>query len=168
MKGKLFFVTLLTCLLMILTTNAQVKSKSFNLLLKALLDGDTPTINVPEAANDFRSFLFLDAREKEEYEVSHVKGARHVGHQNFQLSAVAGIPKDTPLVVYCSIGKRSDAITAQLVKAGYTRAYNLYGGLFEWVNQGHPVYTGNSQRTEKVHAYNRFWGRWLQKGKKVY
>jgi rhodanese-related sulfurtransferase len=45
--------------------------------------------------------------------------------------------------VYCSIGKRSDEITKMLGEAGFTNARNLYGGIFEWVNQGHPVF--NSQ-----------------------
>ena len=46
--------------------------------------------------------------------------------------------------------------------------YNLYGGLFEWVNQGKEVVKPNGETTETVHAYSKSWGIWLKKGEKVY
>ena len=72
------------------------------------------------------------------------------------------------VIVYCSIGKRSEDVTLKLKKAGYTNVKNLYGGIFEWVNQGHPVYNNNNIVTDSVHAYGNFWGKWLDKGVKVY
>lgn len=168
MRNKfVLFLFLLSCLMVSNSINAQVQSKSFSLLLKTLLDDDIPKISVPEAAQSAQQFLFLDAREREEYEVSHLKGARFVGYKNFTLSALEGVDKKKSIVVYCAIGKRSDAITEKLQKAGYTNVRNLYGGIFEWVNQGHPVYNNNG-RTDSVHAYGRFWGHWLERGKKVY
>lgn len=50
---------------------------------------------------------------------------------------------------------------------GFKNVSNLYGGIFEWVNQAHEI-VNDSGKTDSVHAYNRFWGMWLQKGKKVY
>lgn len=168
MSGKIiFYIVLISCLTVNNSLPAQVQSKSFNLLLKTLLDDDIPKIGVPEAAQSAGKFLFLDAREKEEYNVSHLQGARFVGYKNFALTALQDVPKNTPIVVYCAIGKRSDAITEKLQKAGYANVRNLYGGIFEWVNQGHPVYNNNG-RTDSVHAYGRFWGHWLERGKKVY
>ena len=48
-----------------------------------------------------------------------------------------------------------------------TNVYNLYGGLFEWVNKGGDIYK-KGQTTQKVHAYSKKWGRYLTKGIKVY
>ena len=150
------------------TLSAQVKSNSFKVLLKTMLSSDIPKITVPAAAGSSNSFLFLDAGEPEEYNVSHIKNARFVGYKKFDLSTVNSMDKKTPLIVYCAIGKRSDEITKKLKEAGFVNVVNLYGGIFEWVNQGHPVYNNQNVLTDSVHAYGRFWGQWLDKGKKVY
>jgi rhodanese-related sulfurtransferase len=148
--------------------SAQVKSKSFKVVLKTLLSKDIPKITVPEAANAFNNYVFLDAREAEEYNVSHILNARFVGYKKFSIAGIGTVNKNEPIVVYCAIGKRSDEITKKLRDAGFTNARNLYGGIFEWVNQGHPVFNSQNIRTDSVHAYGRFWGQWLDKGTKVY
>ncbi len=148
--------------------DAQVKSGSFNFTLKLLLSGSTPAINISDAAAGFSSYTFLDARELSEYDVSHLQNALFVGSKTFSLEKVKNIQKNQPVIVYCSIGKRSEDVTLKLKKAGYTNVKNLYGGIFEWVNQGHPVYNNNNIVTDSVHAYGNFWGKWLDKGVKVY
>lgn len=40
----------------------------------------------------------------------------------------AELPKDKDLLVYCRSGRRSELATHFLVKNGYDRAYNVYGG----------------------------------------
>jgi rhodanese-related sulfurtransferase len=37
------------------------------------------------------------------------------------------------------VGYRSEKVTEKLQKAGFTQVSNLYGGIFEWVNQGYPI-----------------------------
>ncbi len=152
----------------VIITVAQVQKTSFNRMLKILLSKSTPTINVPEAALNAKNYVFLDAREKNEYEVSHIANARYVGVSEFKMSTVADLPKDKPIIVYCSIGKRSEDLTLKLKKEGFTNVKNMYGGIFEWVNQGHPIYDMKNKATTNVHAYNKFWGKWLEKGTKVY
>ncbi|WP_159038468.1 hypothetical protein [Brumimicrobium mesophilum] len=44
----------------------------------------------------------------------------------------------------------------------------MYGSIFEWVNEGKPVYNLEGEETMKVHAYSKSWGIWLKKGEKVY
>jgi len=98
--------------------------------------------------------------------VSALQNALHVGFKNFSLKRLDTIGKSTQIVVYCSVGYRSERIAYKLHQAGYTNISNLYGGIFEWVNQGHPVYDSNGQ-TKRVHAFNKLWGQWLQRGEKV-
>ena len=148
--------------------SAQVQSKSFKVLLKTILSSETPKITIPEAAKSFNKYLFVDAREQEEYEVSHIQNAVFIGYKKVDYSRLKDISKSTPLIIYCSIGKRSDAITKKMKDAGFSNVQNLYGGIFEWVNQGHPVYNSKGKKKDSVHAYGRFWGQWLDKGTKVY
>lgn len=114
--------------------------------------------------------LVLDAREKEEFQVSHLKDAVWVGYEDFDLDQVMQqVPnKQNPIVVYCSIGVRSEDIGERLKNAGYTNVKNLYGGIFEWKNKGYPVYDEQQQETEKVHAFNTYWGRFLTNADKIY
>lgn len=156
-----------TLLLIGLCCFGQVKSGAYRLMLKGLLDHSVPEISVQKLAQQATSVMLLDAREPKEFSVSHLQGAILVGYDHFDGLPVEHLPKDTPLVVYCSVGYRSEKIAEKLLKAGFTNVSNLYGGIFEWVNQGFPVVNDNGP-TENVHAYNKKWGVWLRQGKKVY
>ena len=145
----------------------KVNSGRFNTLLKMMLKHDVKEITVPQAAAK-NNVLFIDAREKKEFDVSHIKNAVFAGYDDFSITRLGGVPKAKEIIVYCSIGKRSENITGKLLKAGYGNVSNLYGGIFEWVNQGNTVVDINNKPTHKVHAYSRFWGKWLDKGEKVY
>lgn len=145
----------------------MVNNRRFSTLLKVMLKQTVKIITVPEAVLK-KNALFVDAREKNEFNVSHINDAMFVGYVNFDFATLANIAKDKEIIVYCSIGKRSEDITEKLNKAGYTNVSNLYGGIFEWVNQGNSVVDVQNKMTIKVHAYSGFWGRWLNKGEKVY
>ncbi len=132
-----------------------------------MLKHNVKEITIPAAAIK-KNVIFLDAREKKEYAVSHIKNAVFVGYNDFNLSRLENISKESEIIVYCSIGKRSEAIAQKLSKIGYGNVSNLYGGIFEWVNQGNSVVDINSNPTNNVHAFGRFWGQWLNKGEKVY
>jgi 3-mercaptopyruvate sulfurtransferase SseA len=81
---------------------------------------------------------------------------------------VEGFPKQSNVVVYCSVGYRSERVGEKLLGAGYQHVHNLYGSLFEWVNEGNPVVDKQEKPTQRVHAYSRLWGVWLKRGEKVY
>jgi rhodanese-related sulfurtransferase len=161
----------LTLFLLLLSSSlafSQILNKDFDEMLKDLLAHSVNEIGVEEVNDDDENTIFLDAREKNEYEVSHIKNAIWIGYNNFKIKSVKSIPKEAKIIVYCSVGYRSEKISEKLVKSGYTNVYNLYGSIFEWVNQGNAVYDMNGKETLKVHAYNKKWGQWLDKGTKVY
>jgi rhodanese-related sulfurtransferase len=149
------------------TCFGQVKNAAYRSMLRTLLSHSVPEVTVPQVAADSAALL-LDAREPQEFAVSHLAQAREVGYDHFNLASVADVPKDRRIVVYCSVGYRSEKVTEQLRAAGFTNVANLYGGIFEWVNQGHPVVDAEGKPTERVHAYSRSWGVWLRRGKRVY
>ena len=148
-------------------SRAQVQSKAFNLTLKALLSHSMPEVTVPQL-KEMSTVLLLDAREKDEYEVSHIANAKLVGYDHFKVESLGGIDKKKKIVVYCSVGYRSEKISEKLMHAGFTDVSNLYGGIFEWMNQGNLVVDSDGKTTEDIHAYNKTWGVWLTKGNKVY
>ncbi|TVZ15579.1 rhodanese-like domain-containing protein [Maribacter sp. MAR_2009_72] len=116
------------------------------------------------------SIVYVDTREKEEFNVSHLRNALWVGYSNFDEAKVLNlIPnKSQPIIVYCSIGVRSENIGERLKRLGYTRILNLYGGIFEWKNQDRIVYNNNDTPTDSIHAFSKHWGKLLKKGIKVY
>lgn len=147
-------------------TEAQTQNGAFNITLKALLSHSVNEITVPEAAAT--RALFMDAREWNEYSVSHIKNALYVGYENFSTDSLASVKKDQRIIVYCSVGYRSEKISEKLKSAGFTDVSNLVGGIFEWVNQGNAVIDSKGDTTQNVHAYSKTWGVWLSKGNKVY
>lgn len=148
---------------------SQVGSKTFDVLLKTMLKESVPFITVEELDRaGTEKYLLLDAREKEEYLVSHLKNAKWIGFETFEKRSLTNVSKNTPIVVYCSIGVRSEKVGEKLKALGYTNVQNLYGSIFEWVNQGKKVYDTTGKETRKVHAYDKKWGVWLNKGEKVY
>ncbi len=146
----------------------QIQSRSYSAMLYKLLDHTVEEISVSDASEVSNLTLFLDAREKDEFEVSHIKDAKWVGYDNFRMKRMEGIPKDKEIIIYCSVGYRSEKIGEKLEKAGYTNVKNLYGSIFEWVNQGHAVYDNDGNETIKIHAFDKDWGQWLLKGEKTY
>lgn len=138
----------------------------FAKMLDNLLSHSVKEVDVHQAVN-MPDTLFIDAREKSEYDVSHIKNAIWVGYSDFDLARLKSLSHDQSLVVYCSVGYRSEKITEQLLQAGFTKSFNLYGGLFEWVNQGKDVVNSQGETTN-IHAFNQSWGKWLKAGNKVY
>lgn len=140
----------------------------FEELLKKTYPEDIPSVSVAEFKKLKRDNLhLLDTRGKEEYSISHLKNAREVGYYWFDMRDVYDISKDATVILYCAVGNRSSRIAEKLIKAGYKNVFILYGGIFEWVNEGNPVYTHTDIQTSQVHGYTKEWSIWLEKGNKV-
>jgi rhodanese-related sulfurtransferase len=114
--------------------------------------------------------IFLDAREDEEYRVSHLPGALHLGFDRIDLSVLEGVDHQRPVVVYCTVGYRSERAAKKLRDVGFTKVYNLYGSLYAWKLAGFPLEDATGEATNKLHTYNRKWGTFVPDdiGEKVY
>ncbi len=143
---------------------------SISELLKKHNSESIPYISVQELAMPKTEAFLLDSRELVEYETSHLKDAIHVGYDDFDISTVTEkvTDKTSKIVVYCSLGVRSEDIAEDLKKAGFTNVYNLFGGIFEWKNNDFTVYNIKDEPTENVHAFSEEWSQWLLKGVKIY
>ena len=142
----------------------------FNQKINKTLRFDVPFISVGELDKNFNDYVILDSRELEEYNVAHIKGARCVGYDDFEISNIGAINKDQKIAVYCSIGYRSEKVAKKLREAGYKNAVNVYGSIFQWVNDDKPVYDKDGREVSTVHTYNRRWSKWVltEKVKKVW
>jgi rhodanese-related sulfurtransferase len=115
MKTQLLilFITFFT-----LTSSAQ-NYTSFKELKNEIVSKTVPLISVKDlkkVENTKKPFLILDAREKEEYNTSHIKNAKYVGYDNFKMSAIKEVDKNTTIIIYCSVGYRSEKIGEKLKK----------------------------------------------------
>lgn len=159
-------------LLLLIFISAQnlFAQKSIDKLLDTYNKHSIPYISVQELAMPKTKALLLDSRELKEYQVSHLKNAIHVGYDHFNLDSIQQkiTNKHTEIVVYCSVGIRSETIGNKLKQAGYTNVKNLHGGIFEWKNNNFTVYNRFNKETDSIHTFSKIWSKWLHKGIKVY
>jgi len=155
-------------LFLVFTASITAQTK-IDRTLKKLNEESVPYVTVENLALN-SNIVLLDTRKKEEYEVSHLENAIWVGYEEFEIDSVAKqIPdSQSEIVVYCSIGVRSEDIGEKLLAAGYGNVTNLYGGIFEWKNKGRKIFDNQGSETERVHAFDKHWGKLLTEGEKVY
>ena len=94
--------------------------------LKDLLDSDKP-------------IDLVDVREPAEWEIVHIPGARLVPKDEIlRGDALASLPQDRQVVLYCKTGVRSAEALASVKNAGFADAVHVQGGVSAWVNQIDP------------------------------
>ncbi|MGB5942845.1 MAG: rhodanese-like domain-containing protein [Leeuwenhoekiella sp.] len=143
--------------------------RDIDALISQYNKGSVPYISVEELKMEPDSYLILDTRKKKEYEVSHLPGAIWAGEKpdEGQLAKLAEVP-EKPIVVYCSVGIRSEGFGEKLQKMGYTNVRNLYGSIFSWKDAGFHVVDSTQTATDRVHVFGKVWGKYLETGDKVY
>ena len=135
-------------------------------------DGSIEYISTDELAKLIsadQNILLLDTRSKEEFEVSFIENALFVGYEDFELERYEDqLDKNLPIILYCSIGVRSEKIGEQLKAAGFKNIKNLRGGIFKWFNEARTIINENEQETNRIHGFNEKWSRFLKRGEVVY
>ncbi len=117
---------------------------------------------------ELSDYLILDTRAVDEYAVSHLPGAQFCEYSTFRIQNFEELPRDTPILVYCSVGYRSERIGEKLQRAGFANVHNLYGGIFNWFYEGREIVDSDGNSTDLIHTYNAKWGQWCLKGEKVH
>jgi adenylyltransferase/sulfurtransferase len=103
------------------------------------LDADDARRVIAEGAQ------LIDVREPWEWAMSHIPGATLIPVDQVA-QRTSEIDPNRVVVVQCASGQRSAKITLFLRQAGYTKAYNLAGGIVEWANRQYPVENGDGRR----------------------
>ena len=91
---------------------------------------------VAEVLDDER-WQVVDVREAYEREAGRLAGTRHIELERLAAQAET-LDRDRPVVFYCRLGNRSAMATQAFLAAGY-EAYNLTGGITNWVERGLPI-----------------------------
>lgn len=125
---------------------------SFEHQVEAAYPG-TPTVAAAEvlAGPSAMPPVLVDARTEEERAVSMLPGA-------IEPEALGDTPRGDGrrVVVYCTIGMRSAALTQRLRADGWD-AYNLRGGVLAWAEAGGRFVAPDGTATRRVHVYGRAW-----------
>ena len=82
----------------------------------------------------------LDVRQLQEFNEGHIPGAAVIDvlQPDFEEKALARLPKDRTIALYCRSGRRSKKAATVLAENGYT-VVELSTGWIGWVNAGKPV-----------------------------
>ncbi len=91
--------------------------------LKELLESDKPT-------------YLVDVREPAEWEIVRIPGATLIPKDEIlRGDALATLPHDRQIVLYCKSGVRSAETLAAVKNAGFADAVHVQGGVTAWANQ---------------------------------
>jgi rhodanese-related sulfurtransferase len=84
--------------------------------------------------------LLIDLRLPEQYTAGHVGGARQMtGEQILKAGETLKKYKEKTVVVYDDTGSLGASAVRQLAAQGFTKAFNLRGGLTAWRNENLPI-----------------------------
>jgi adenylyltransferase/sulfurtransferase len=91
--------------------------------LKDLIDSEKP-------------IYLVDVREPAEWEIVRIPGATLIPKDEIlRGDALASLPQDKQIVMYCKTGVRSAETLAAVKNAGFSDAVHVQGGVSAWVNQ---------------------------------
>jgi molybdopterin/thiamine biosynthesis adenylyltransferase/rhodanese-related sulfurtransferase len=113
-------------------------------------------IGAPEAAALSDGPVFLDVRERDEWDEGHIPGAVHIPRGSLESRIEAAMPDHArPIVVYCSVGNRSVFATKTLEELGYEDVRSLSGGFTDWKRNGFPTQLPRTLDADKRARYSR-------------
>jgi rhodanese-related sulfurtransferase len=103
---------------------------------------DVPEIDIAEAARRHAAGTpVFDVREPDEYVEGHVPGAPLIPLGDV-MERVDEFPATDEVLIICKMGGRSRK-AAQYLRGQGIDAVNIAGGTMAWIDEGHPVVTGD-------------------------
>jgi len=84
--------------------------------------------------------LVIDLRGKEAYDAGHIGDARHVPAADLEAQAESLKKwRDKNVITYCDSGTSGASGARTLMKLGFTKVFNLQGGLNAWMKDNLPL-----------------------------
>ncbi len=121
---KLILIALIT--IAFISCNSQKKDEKQLVIVEL--------ISVVELQKIDRDVQLIDVRTPEEYAEGYIKNAVNINfYDDDFLEQMSALDKDKPVYVYCRLGGRSGKASAQLKEAGFTKVYDLEGGITKWL-----------------------------------
>lgn len=95
--------------------------------------------------------IILDVRTTDEVSEGYINNASTINlYDDDFISKINLIQKDKQIYVYCKSGGRSSKAAELLRKNGFSKIYNLEGGISEWKNHKFPIVKPDTAKDEKI------------------
>ncbi|HOY85836.1 MAG: rhodanese-like domain-containing protein [Methylotenera sp.] len=119
--------------------SVSMVAASTALLLVGCQPSNIAAMTPNEAAKMFseQKAIIVDVREDDEWKAQHIAGAIHIplAQVESRLGELTQY-KDSTVIMQCRSGKRSAKAASTLQAAGFTKVYNLTGGIIAWDKDG--------------------------------
>ena len=91
--------------------------------------------------------IIVDVREQDERNEEYIAGTLFIPLAQLEnrMSELAKY-KNSPIIVQCRSGRRSNIAGANLIKAGFKKVLNLDGGILAWSKQGLTTVKGSTSK----------------------
>lgn len=130
MKTTLKLTILLFVAVLSISCNTKSKSQSDSISVI------TPT----EFKEKSESHAIIDVRTPQEFSEGHIEGAININFfDKTFLDQIAKYEKNEPLFIYCKSGNRSGQASKKIADFGFTKIYDLEGGILYWMKNNNEV-----------------------------
>jgi len=86
------------------------------------------------------SIQLVDVRTPDEFKSGHIAKAQNLNIYDADFARKIGqLDKNRPVMVYCAVGGRSANAASQFSTLGFTKVYDLKGGITAWKSAGKAV-----------------------------
>ncbi len=82
--------------------------------------------------------FLLDVRTPEERRQGHITGSVLIPIDAIRMR-IGEVPRNRPVLVYCTVGARSGMVAQELARLGYPEVYNMKDGIYGWYRNGFPI-----------------------------
>ncbi|WP_316839397.1 thioredoxin domain-containing protein [Pedobacter gandavensis] len=118
----------------------------------AIAQSNSKTIPAVEFQNQLKTnskAVILDVRTPEEFNTGHLEQAKNLNiyDQSFK-AQISELDKTQPIYVYCKGGGRSANAVKQMQELGFTKIYELKGGIMAWEQNGLPLNNIEKPKTD--------------------
>lgn len=106
---------------------------------KGQLDSKIDNISVKEMQSLLKNgdVQLVDVRTPKEFNSGFIANAENIDYASPSFDQdVNVLDKEKPVILYCHSGRRSAISTQKLLDAGFSKVYNLEGGILAWKKEG--------------------------------
>lgn len=133
-KGFAVFIIVMGVFIFLKEFYQPLTTRSLSMSHFQNINDEQAIITAKQLKNILKSnetFTLVDVREKDEYQMNHIKGSVLIPLSDFENNCSV-LSKNQPLILYCRSGRRSLLAQQHLQKKGYTNTFNLKGGILAY------------------------------------
>ena len=122
------------------TPKAQTSTTTAKTIQKKVATNTIENLNPAAFQNAIKGgdVQLVDVRTEREFKQGHIKGAIFYDYYNRAtfMTNMNTLDKSKPVYIYCLTGARSRSTAQKLKRAGFSKVYDLTGGVKNWYRSG--------------------------------